>query len=631
MQNVRIDEFADVLKHNRLRLSQIIDVLAMWQKELAWMVSTLGRTFHEPLMGIIRNVPRADLPEHLVNLDAGSPDFTGKASDIVMRDILSSIPGLVESDRLLESLVKILRSNTAGGADREEEASEPIQEQDLFDVHELTLQEAGMRGPELGNKAKNLVHLKRKGLPVPAGVVLSARHTRDYQHYTDQGSFPSVLRAAVRMIEARTGTTFGGVDRPLFLSVRSGSYPSMPGILSSILYCGMNARTLEAFIAVTGDPALGWDSYRRFIENYGSAVYGLDNEFFEQIVREYALMHSLDPEGPQDAMHLKAIAGLYTERLQAIHLRVPADVNEQLRQCVRAVYASWESERARQFRSATGTSAAWGTSVTLMEMVSGNQAGGGASVFFTRNPSTLEPVIFGETREQASGSDLASGRRSGRPLSRTQDTAGRQSLEESDPELYRLHRGLARAVEDAFDGLPQEVEATYTRDARGRPTLYVLQTRRMEYSERLLDTFEEICRMESRVIGRGIGASGGALSGVASFADSPRKAELLGRSSGMPVILIRRTANTDDVSLMPVIGGIITASGGVTSHAAVLAQKFKIAAVVACADIKMGEDEQGRSYAMIGKSRILEGTAISIDGTTGLVFSGTCFKTAQDP
>ncbi len=630
MKNVRIDEFIDVLNHNRLHLSQIIDVLAMWQKELAWMVSTLSRTFHEPLMEIIKNVPRTDLPEHLTKLDAASRDFTGKAADIIMRDILNSIPGLVESDRLLELLVKTLRSSIADDGDREEEALEPIQEQDLYDIHALTLEEARRRGPDLGNKAKNLIYLKDRGLPVPAGVVLSARHTRDYQHYTDQASFLTVIRSAVRMIEARTGAEFGGIDRPLYLSVRSGSYPSMPGILSSILYCGMNARTLEAFIAVTNNPALGWDSYRRFIENYGTAVFGLDNEFFEQIVRDYARTHALNPEGPLDAAHLRAITGLYTEQLGVLGLAVPTDVYEQLRQCVRAVYASWESDRARQFRSATGTSAAWGTSVTLMGMVSGNQTGGGATVFFTRNPYTREPIIFGETREQASGSDLASGRKSGRPLSRMQVTRGRQSLEESDPGLYRLHQGLARAIEDAFDGLPQEVEVTFTRDAQGRPILYVLQTRRMEYSERLIDTFDEICRMESRVIGRGIGASGGALSGVASFAGSPGQAGMLSRNSGMPVILIRKTANTDDVSLMPVIGGIITASGGVTSHAAVLAQKFNIAAVVACADMNVTEDEKGRPYAEIGKSRVQEGTAISIDGATGLVFSGTCFRTVQN-
>ncbi len=250
-------------------------------------------------------------------------------------------------------------------------------------------------------------------------------------------------------------------------------------------------------------------------------------------------------------------------------------------------------------------------------------------MFFTRNPSTHEPVIFGEMREQASGSDLASGRRSGRPLSRMQATTGEQSLEESDPALYQQHQALARAIEDAFDGLPQEVEVTFNRDAQGRPMLYVLQTRRMEYSEKLIDTFDAICRMESRVIGHGIGASGGALSGVASFADSAGQAEALGRNSGMPVILIRKTANTDDVSLMPVIRGIITASGGVTSHAAVLAQKFNIASVVACAEMRMGVDEEGRPYAEIGTSRVQEGTAISIDGATGLVFSGTCFKNEQ--
>jgi pyruvate,orthophosphate dikinase len=264
-----------------------------------------------------------------------------------------------------------------------------------------------------------------------------------------------------------------------------------------------------------------------------------------------------------------------------------------------------------------------------MQMVFGNAAGGGASVFFTRNPFTHEQEVYGETRENATGDDLVYGRRSNRPLSKGQVRRGRESLEDVDPQLFFQHRELAKRIEDAMGGLPQEVEVTYTREADGERVISVLQTRRMEAGEDFPRTFDEICRMESRIIGRGIAAYGGALSGVATFASSPERVEELKKTTGLPVILLRKTANTDDVSLMPVIGGIITAAGGITSHAAVLVRKFHVTAVVSCSNMDIETDEQGESYAKMGGIVVKEGTAISIDGSTGLVFSGLCLNTTK--
>jgi pyruvate,orthophosphate dikinase len=631
LQDAQIDEFVQVLERNvrRLNAEQAADVLRMWQKELAWVVSSLSRTFHGPITAVLRRLPKGDLPDHLQGLDAASPDFIDKAADVVMRDLLSSVPGLVESDRLLHAVLQSLRPAPAG-----EEAGPSEAAQDLppfFVLGELSAADASRHAPELGNKAKNLVLLRSRGLHVPAGVVLPARHTAGFRDVTEDPGYPVLLKEAVKALESATGAEFGGLVRPLFLSVRSGSYPSMPGILSSILYCGMNDATREAFIRLTHDRALGWDSHRRFIEHYAEAVFGLGTAFFEGLAPDLRQRLSPADGRPLAAEELQELAERYREGLRSRGLAVPDDPYEQLRQCVRAVYASWNNERARQFRSITGTSGIWGTAVTLMEMVSGNQAGAGASSFFTRDPVTLEPAVYGETRELACGDDLASGRMSGRPLSRQQVGSGMASLEERDPELFRLHGSLARAIEEVFGGLPQEVEATYVRDGSGRPRLSVLQTRRMEHGAVPAASFSEICRMGSRVIGHGTGANGGAVSGRASFARDAAAVEELRRVSGSPVILLRKTADTDDVSLMPHIAGIVTASGGVTSHAAVLAHKFALSAVVACPDMELRRDEEGNEYALVGASEIREGSAISIDGATGLVFSGECLaKTTGD-
>jgi pyruvate,orthophosphate dikinase len=621
MQNVLIDEFLMVIEHGELKYAQIVDVLKMWQKELGWLVSSVNRTFYRPLWDIVTKFPKEDLAEHLWVLSTTSPSFTAKAVDAALRDILNSIPGLVESDRLLNAIITGLRSH------KEQKNNSPRGETkawEFYDIHDLSAQDALRLGPRIGNKAKNLILAKEEELNVPAGVVLPADQALTLSCEQDITAYLEYLHKVVKAIETRTGKTFGGTRHPLLISVRSGSYISMPGILNSILYCGINDETLKAYIDDTGNHVLGWDSYRRFIEHYGIFVLGLPREFFESIIKQYMSNHSLYTADLRNKSNLQTIINLYKARLREKDLLVPSDVYEQLLRCIIAVYKSWYSDRASQFRSATNTSEAWGTSVTLMEMIPGNQDGSGASIFFTRDPATGEQSVYGETKENASGDDIVSGRTIGHPLSQGQGARNRDSLEETDPELFRYHQKLARKIEETFGNLPQEVEVTYTRDLNGTPRLFVLQTRRMEETVENIRSFDDICKMKDRVIGKGIGANGGALSGVASFADSPEIIENLKRKSGMPVILIRKTANTEDVSLMPVVKGIITSAGGVTSHGAVLAQNFGLTAVVSCADLKIDVNAQDSPSAFIGSTRIQEGTLLSIDGRTGLVFSGSC-------
>ena len=622
--NFQLDELMVIFRTNRLYSSQIADMLGIWQKELTWMVESLHRTFYLSLTRILEVFPREDLPGRLRGIDPESGDFTARAANIIMRDIMGSLAGLVELDNVLDNLVGELRRSEERGriftpAGEIKIAKEYFLLEELGEGHAMKL------APLIGTKAKNLVYLRGRGLNVPHGVVFLSRRKDNYEEYTESAGFAADLKEAVKKLEDRTGAFFGGAEKPLFLSVRSGSYISMPGILSSILYCGMNSGTVDAFAKTLGDHWTAWDSYRRFLFHYGTVVHGLDATIFENISDQFLREGRFKNSWDLGAGEMKQLAGLYLEGLKTRGLQIPEDVYDQLREAVKAVYRSWHSERADQFRKALNVSEQWGTSVILMEMIPGNASGAGASVFFTRDPSTLQGGVFGDTRERATGDDLVYGGMISRPLAKKQALAGMKSLEETDPELFSIHRDLARSVEEALRGLPQEVEATYIRQLDGTRLMYVLQTRRMEFHRGFTRSFLDVCKMEESIIGRGTGVHGGALSGIATFASARQDIRDMRTKLDMPVVLLRRTASTDDISLMPEIDGILTSSGGATSHASILARKFGLAAVVGCSDMVIDNDEEGEFCAKIGDYTVKEGAVISIDGSTGLVYSGTCF------
>lgn len=629
--NFQADELLMIFRTNKLHLSQIIDMLRIWQKELTSTVEFLYSTFHQPLTDILEIFPGKELPEYLKRLDHQAGGLIHNAADVIIRDMINSVAGLTELDRGLSGLIEALHVRIESGKDEEFTLSgRPEKGGEYFYIDELSDNDAMRLAPFIGGKTKNLVYLRNRGLAVPSGVVFSSSWTQSYQQYTGSSGFEQSLKNAVKHMENRTGSVFGGSRRPLFLSVRSGSYISMPGILTSILYCGMNGETLKAFIEDTDNPRLAWDSYRRFIEHYATNVYGVDAEVFEGITTGAMKTPGMGKRSDLAAKDLKEVVRLYQDELSSRGLSIPDDVYVQLRESVKAVYRSWYEEKAVQFRKAMGVSKYWGTSALLMEMVSGNDAGSGASVFFTRRPISLEKGIYGDTQEGVSGSDIVYGKYVNRPLAKIQAINGQKSLEEVDPGLFSMHERLAEMIEKAMGGLPQEVEVTYTRRPDGGRSIHILQTRRMESHRGFTKRFDDVCRMHSKIIGRGVGVHGGALSGVATLASSPVHIEKLRKEFDLPVILLRKMAGTDDISLMPEIDGIITSAGGVSSHASVLAQKFNLTAVVGCSDMDIRTDGKGETYAVIGAYRITDGTAISIDGSTGLVYSGLCTITRAE-
>ena len=625
--NLQVDEIIAVLRTNALRAAQIVDLLRIWQKELTWMVESFYRTFHAPLISVLEQFPEESLPPRLGRRKGGKADFSDRAADILIREMMAGVAGFLELDRLLGAIISALRLRVLHGGDLQ---VVPAGGQiagiggRYYLLDELNERQAMNLSPVIGGKAKNLVCLRAGGLRVPASVVFPASADSPRGGYAGEDAFESALREAVAKIGGKTGLIFGDDANPLFLSVRSGSYISMPGILSSVLYVGMNDRTMHALIEREKDEWLGWDSMRRFLEHYGTVVLGLGMDFFESAGRRATGGRTEFRRDVVSSGDMQAVVRGYREELAAKGHSVPGDVFAQLRESVKAVYASWRLERSLRFREAMEISAHWGTSVTLMQMVYGNARGGGASVFYTRNPFTLEKGVYGDTREQATGGDLVYGTLVNRPLSREQEVGDRKSLEETDPELFGLHAAAAARIEEKMGGLPQEVEVTYTRRSDGRRTIHVLQTRRMEFHRGFTKRFSDVCGMQSSVIGRGAGVHGGALSGIVTFSTSKDRIRKLRESAGMPVILIRQTANTDDVSLMPLVDGIVTAGGGVASHASVLAQKFDLTAVVGCEAMEMGLDDRGDPYAKLGGREIRDGSELSIDGSTGLIYSAVC-------
>ena len=630
MENFQIDEVLTILKTNSLRLSQIIDLLRIWQKELTWMVDSLTRQLHAPLAHVLGIFPKHALPEYLSNLDPAGSDFIEKASDILIRDILSSISGFTEMDRLIEALIKIFHSRIEEGPDICLSIADPASlKKAFFALDELHLMDAMRLAPTIGGKAKNLVYLLENELLVPNGVVFPSGKTFSLREYAEDESFMIDLKRAVQGIEERAGLSYGDSQKPFFLSVRSGAYISMPGILSSILYCGMNKTTCEAFAANTGDKLLAWDSYRRFIEHYAAIVLGVDENILAEVLAGFMKKNKVTTPDELTSSEMECVANHYLSELSRRDFKIPEDVFEQLKEAVKAVYKSWYGEKALQFRRAMEVSGHWGTAVLIMQMIPGNRKGSGASVFFTRTLPALESGIYGETREAATGDDLVYGKLINRPLAKAQASGALRSLEEVDPGLFAMHEGIAAEIEKAMGGLPQEVEATYVTDPDAGRMIYVLQTRRMEFHRGFIRHFDDICKMESNITGRGIGVHGGALSGIAAFSGNPERLAELKKSTGMPVILLRKSSSTQDVSLMADIDGIITSTGGATSHAAVLAQKFGITAVIGCSDMLIDADNNGEWYARIGSFLIKEGSAISIDGSTGLVYSGSCVFTTK--
>jgi len=499
----------------------------------------------------------------------------------------------------------------------------------------------------LGGKGANLAEMSALGLPVPPGFTISTEACVHY--YANGRTYPADLAgqvaAGLARVEATTGKAFGDPANPLLVSVRSGARASMPGMMDTVLNLGLNDATVEGLANLSGDRRFAFDSYRRFIQMYSNVVLGLDHHLFEEILDDH-----------KDRLDVHVDTGLTAgdwERVVADYKRVvedalgepfPQDAHAQLWGAVGAVFASWMNDRAKFYRRMHDIPESWGTAVNVQSMVFGNMGETSATgVAFTRNPSTGEARLYGEFLINAQGEDVVAGIRTPQALTRAaREEMGESnpSMEEAMPEVFAEFKSVVERLERHYRDM-QDIEFTVERG-----TLYMLQTRNGKRTakaalkvatgmveEGVISREEAILRVEPssldqllhptidpkaqrHVIATGLPASPGAATGRIVFsADEAEQLAGLGES----VILVREETSPEDIHGMHAAAGVVTARGGMTSHAAVVARGMGRACVSGAGEIHI--DESARQFRARGRT-FQAGEVITIDGGTGEVLEG---------
>ncbi len=486
----------------------------------------------------------------------------------------------------------------------------------------------------LGGKGAGLAAMSNLGLPVPPGFTITSEACRAY---LEADELPEGLMEAVagrvRGLEEETGKRLGDPEDPLLVSVRSGAAVSMPGMMDTVLNLGLNDATVEGLARRTGDERFARDSHRRFIQMFGDIVLKVDAERFEEALENLKRERGVeeDPELSADDLDelVSTFKGIVEEEAER---PFPEDPEEQLELAIQAVFDSWSNDRAIAYRKEFGVPDDLGTAVTVMAMVFGNMGETSATgVAFTRDPSTGEQGMFGEFLLNAQGEDVVAGVRTPRPIS---------EMEEAMPRAFSELGETMRKLEAEYRDM-QDIEFTVEQDE-----LYMLQTRsgkrtavaalkiaRDLTEEGIISREEAVSRIEPaqlnqvlhpyidpeadlEVLAEGLPASPGAATGKVVF--TADEAEERGEA-GEAVILVRRETNPDDVHGMARAGGVLTALGGMTSHAAVVTRGFGKPAVVGCKAIEI--DPDAGKFDVDGKT-IRAGDTITIEGSTGRLVEG---------
>ncbi len=488
---------------------------------------------------------------------------------------------------------------------------------------------------ELGGKGANLAEMTSLGLPVPAGFTISTRVCMDFLHGGEK--FPETLENevnhALRGMERAMEANFGSQDTPLLVSVRSGARVSMPGMMDTILNLGLNDAVVEALARKSGNPRFAYDSYRRFIQMFANVVKGLDAHILEDALENLKQHRGVVDDTELNSQDLKHLV----EDFKAIYQRelgeaFPQEPNKQLWAAISAVFRSWNCNRAKKYREIHNIPENWGTAVNVCAMVFGNMGDSSATgVCFTRDPSTGENIFYGEYLVNAQGEDVVAGIRTPKTLS---------LLQNEMPGVYEQLNGVRLTLERHYRDV-QDIEFTVqegklwllqTRNAK-RTTQAALKTAVDMVNEGLLNKKEAIVRVKPnelekllhptldprahrQVIAKGLPASPGACSGRVVFDSKDAEAWA---ARGESVILVRDETSPEDIGGMHVSKGFLTARGGMTSHAAVVARQMGKSCIAGCGALRISIKDR---FFKVGRIEVFEGDWLTLDGSSGEVMLG---------
>ena len=497
----------------------------------------------------------------------------------------------------------------------------------------------------LGGKGANLAEMTNIGLPVPRGFTVTTEACTKYYEDGEKlnSSIIEEIESKIKELEKITGKTLGDVKNPLLVSVRSGARASMPGMMDTVLNLGLNDAVAEGFSEVTNNPRFVYDSYRRFIQMFADVVMGFPKSSFERLFDKIKEEKNVEFDTELTADDLKEVIEIYKgEYRKHANADFPQDPKEQLIEAVKAVFRSWNNDRAITYRRLNDIPSEWGTAVNVQEMVYGNKGEtSGTGVAFTRNPATGENKLYGEYLMNAQGEDVVAGIRTPKSI---------ETLKEVMPECYEEFKKICKILEDHYRDM-QDMEFTIE-DGK----LLMLQTRNgkrtakaalkiavdlvnegmiskeealLKIEPKQLDqllhpNFDDASLKAAKVIATGLAASPGAATGKLCFtAEDVIKMHEAGEKD---LILARLETSPEDIEGMNLAHGILTVRGGMTSHAAVVARGMGTCCVSGCGDIIV--DEENKTLKLKDGTTFKEGDYISLDGSTGNVY-GEQIKTVE--
>ncbi len=489
----------------------------------------------------------------------------------------------------------------------------------------------------LGGKGANLAEMTRLGLPIPQGFTVTTEACTDYYNQGKKISqeIEGQIFEALEGLEKKQGKKFGDTENPLLVSVRSGARASMPGMMDTILNLGLTDVAVEGFARKTGNPRFAYDSYRRFIQMFSDVVMEIPKSYFERILDEIKDSTGVNFDTELTADDLKEVIQKFKQVYKdKMGTDFPQEPKVQLMEAVKAVFRSWDNDRAIVYRRMNDIPGDWGTAVNVQAMVFGNMGNtSGTGVAFTRNPSTGAKGIYGEYLINAQGEDVVAGIRTPQPITK---------LQEDLPECYAKFIEIANKLESHYRDM-QDMEFTIE-DGK----LFFLQTRSGKRTagaaiqiacdlvdEGMITPKEAVCRIEAKsldqllhpnfdvdalkkgeVIGQALPASPGAAAGKVYF---NAEDAVLAHERDERVILVRLETSPEDIEGMHAAEGVLTVRGGMTSHAAVVARGMGTCCVSGCGDIVI--DEEAKVFEL-GGYRFKEGDYISLDGSTGKIYKG---------